>query len=529
MTDGGEAHDGASSLSRRPALASLVAALCLAVSLVPARAQDVDAYGRLADYATFFEPETAAVLGISPETGRLTDFSEEGLAARARGFEQLRAGLRGPPLFPNMPEDLAGAVDPRAFLDRRVADFRRVRAWARSPLYYVRAGSAALAAVALDPGLDERERRQALTERARQLPNVLDAASAALVNPPRVLSRQALVEGRMLARWIAARAVRAASLPEGGEKWALTQALEAAGEALRAFLDQVEADYLLRANGAPGLGEAVVSEIAATYGFDGAYHVLETLEAAVAALEAERRRNPAPAVPDSLLGAALPRVPLAAAVAARWPGAGPAPSVRVSRGPEIAGRGPVAAAWRPGAVASSGGRARVHVAEERAGGADLATRAVGDISAAAWLLPVVGTSSGEANAAWARTRLIVAWDGLGHAVRWFATAAAAPLDDPRDNGDSALSEARAARLALLVHLGRLDASGALERMRDAGAQAGDASRWLAGNMSDPAGVVAPALGFVLWERWRDRGRPMPARAVTEWLRAHGPRSPTTGA
>lgn len=507
--------------ARNPALLPLAVSLFSAVSLVPLRAaQDVDVYERLANYATFFEPETAAFLGLSPERGRVTDLSEEGLAARARGFERIRAGLRGPPLFPNMPEDLAGAVDARRFLDRRVAGFRRVRAWARSPLCYVRAVAAALASVELDPGLEEAERRQALTERARQLPYVLSAASAALVNPPRFLSRQALAEGPTLRQWIAALAFRTASLPEGGEKWALAQALEAADESLQAFLERTEAD-LPSANGAPGLGEDVVSEIAVSYGFDGALHVLEILNAATAALEAEPSRAPSPAAPDSMSAGPSPPVSLSAAVAARWPGAGRPPAVSISYGPAVVHRGGVAVAWRPGASASSGGLARVHVARERAGdGAALASRVVSEAAPAAWLLPAAGMPSGSGNAAWARTRLLVAWDGLEAAVRWFAraTAAGGALLPPEERR-AALTEAAAARSALLVHLGRLDVPGALDRLPKTGAHSADASRWLAGNLSDPSGIVAPALGFVLWRRWRDSGRAPPAAALAEWLRA----------
>lgn len=509
--------------ARSLALAPLAVSLFSAVSFAPLRAaQDVDVYERLANYATFFDPETAAFLGLSPETGRVTDLSEEGLAARARGFERIRAGLDGPPLFPNMPEDLAGAVDPRGFLDRRVAGFRRVRAWARSPLYYVRAVAAALASVELDPGLEEPERRQALTERARQLPYVLSAASAALVNPPRFLSRQALAEGRTLRQWMAALAFRTASLPEGGEKWALAQALEAADASLQTFLDRTEADYLPRGSGAPGLGEDVVSEIAVSYGFDGALHVLEILNAATAALEAERSRAPGPAAPDSMSAGPPPPVSLSAAVAARWPGAGRPPAVSISYGPAVVHRGGVAVAWRPATSASSGGLARVHVARERAGdGAALASRVVSEAAPAAWLLPAAGVMpSGNGNAAWARSRLLVAWDGLEPAVRWFARATAAggaplPLEERR----AALTEAAAARLALLVHLGRLDAAAALERLPKTGAHAADASRWLAGNLSDPSGIVAPALGFVLWRRWRDSSQAPPATLLADWLRA----------
>ncbi len=506
---------------RRPLLPAGVA---IVFAAGPAAAQESRPYERFAGFATFFEPETAALLGLSAETGRVSDFAEEGLAARARGYQRLRSAAAGPLLFPNAPDELDAALDPHRFLDRRVAEFHRVRAWARSPLYYVRGVAEALAAVEIDPGLDGPERRRALTERARQAPYVLDAAAAALVNPPRLLARQALFEGRILDRWIGALAARTAQIPEGRQKWALAQALDAAAAALRAFLDRLEEDAPSRSNGAPGLGEEVLSEIARNYGFDGAYHLVETLEAAVAEMRAGGGR----ATGDAAARLASPLRPdadvsLGRAVAARWPGSDPAPAVAASFGPGIAGRGPVVAAWRPGSARSSGGLARIYVAED--GAADqLVEAALAEAAAPAWLFSAAdspaeaATGGGDRRDPRAAVRLIVAWDGLAPAARWLAMATVSRASGETGGGaGAALAEAEAARLAALVHLGRIGPRDALERLATTGAPSRDASRLLAGHLSDPTGIAAPALGLLLFRLWRERGAPPPASLFTEWL------------
>ncbi len=526
----------------------------------PVQEREARPYERFAAFLSFFEPETAVLLGLSGETGRLSDLGEEGLAARTRGYRELREGLAGSRLFPQAPGGLAAAVDPGLFLDRRIAGFLRVRPWARSPLYYVRAAAEALATVDLDPALDPPERRRALTERARQLPYLLDAASAALVNPPRILTDQALAEGRLLERWIAETAVRAARLPEGGEKWALEQSLETASSTVVEFLGSLDADFGPRANGAPGLGEAVVSELARTYGFDGAYHVVETLGRAAEAMEAARRVAASaerldPSPPESAAS-------LASGFAAQWFGAGPAPAVATRFGPRVAGRPPVSVAWRRGASPSSRGLAWIHVAEDQADAPGLLEAVLADAASQAWLREAVGAdgpasrrdtgadspaarpAGDNSPAARSATRLLVAWDGLAPAARWFALATqASPAEAGSRDGrttvslsqaaDLARTEAEAARLAALVHLGLLDAHDATRQIAasmgaappgdDVTSQPGnsEARRLLAGHLSDPTEIFAPALGFLLFERWLQQNLPPPASLFEEWLGAAG--------
>lgn len=509
-------------------VAGVAALFAAAMSL---QGQDRRPYERFAGFATFFEPETAALLGLSPDAGRMSDLGEEGLAARARGYRQLRAELVGPPLFPNAPEELAGALDPRRFADRRVAEFHRVRAWSRSPLYYVRAAADALAAVDLDPGLSESGRRRALTARARQMPYLLDAAATALVNPPRILASQALAEARMLALWIEALAARTAELPEGGEKWALAQALEAADASLRSFADWLASEAPARAHGAPGLGEEVLSEIARSCGFDGAYHLLETLEAAVAARRQSgvRRASEAGRAAGGADRRPADPVSLAAAVEARWPGPGAAPSIAVFFGPPAPGRGTVSAAWRPAAVGDSVGLVRLYVAEDRVA-EPLAGAALAETAAQAWLFGATAPgadASARRHGGWAASRRLVAWNGLAGAVRWLAAATLSGTGGRGAGGDgldAATLEAEVARTAGLVHLGRLDARAATVQLEATGAHAGDVSRLLTGHLHDPAGICGPALGFVLFRLRRDQGSPPPASALAEWLHADPPAS-----
>ena len=517
-----------------------------------AHAQEERPHERFSAFLSFFEPETSAALGLSGEMGRLSDRGEEGLAARARGYRQLRNAAALLRLFPEAPSPLVAAVDPVLFLDRRITTFSRVREWARSPLHYVRAAAEALALVELDPGLGPRERRRALTERARQLPYLLDAAAAALVNPPRILAGQALVEGRLLQTWIAEAAARGGKLPEGGEKWALAQSLEAAADAVAAFLDMLEADFAARANGVPGLGEDVLSELARTYGFDGAYHVAETLARAVEALESAHgldaaltREAPTGMTnfgPPPAHAAAPPSEPaqigpdsvgsLASMLVAGWPGSAPVPAVATRFGPRIAGRLPVSVAWRPGTPAISGGLAWLYVADDVARTPYLVEAALADAASQVWIRAAVGVGPAPPDP-WTAARLFVAHEGLAPAARWFALAG--PIATPdrgrraaqaavRPAAELALAEAEAARIATLVHLGLLRADDAIQQLAGiAGAGSAEAARLLANHLSEPSGIFAPALGFVVFELWIQQGRPPPASLFADWLGAEGER------
>ncbi len=496
--------------------------------------ETVSPYGDLAAFLRYFEPERAANLGLGGFAERVDDLSEEGLAGRALGYRDFRARLSfsGADLFPNAPGDLAPILDADRFLARRIANFSSVRSQARSPLYYIRAVSRALVHVELNPALGESERRRALTVRARQLPHALESARSAVVNPPAILTRQAIQEGRETENWIGTLLVRYAALPESGEKWALDQALSDLRAALNGYVNELDTDILPLSRGREGLGEESVSAIARTFGFDGVYHALETLGRAVqettadldqrlAAMGMDRRAVQAPGQPLRPVD-----IPLFTwELSRQWPEEVD-PRIGVDFGPPLSGfPGALATVW-PGVGRSSAHSVRLYAVRNgsisREGILELAVaQAWGYHGLARGLSPVrEGDDVGN-------IRLLMAWDGLSGPVGWFtlATRHRYSSDGPPAFGagnhaaNQAVLEAEAARSAAGVHLGETTADEAVARLATiAGIPREGARRLLTGHLSDPADIFAPAVGFVLYEIWRRRGEPDPMGFFAELLK-----------
>ena len=514
-------------MSRLPTLLATGFAAVLPAGL--AAQQVPDPYDALTAFVNFFEPERSASLGLSGFDGRVTDLSEEGLAARDLGYRRLRSNLAAAPLFPRAAEALAPLLDPRRFLDRRIVSFSQARPWERSPLYYVRATARAMVQSELNPALSTDERRRALTVRARQLPHTLASADGVLVNPPHILVAEAMQEARELEEWLGRLNRRYGGFPESADKWALERAvgdLTVAVTGYRAYLDSA---WLSASNDHAALGAEFLGEMARGFGLDGIYHAVELLDHAVAGTRPHPPASDTPpetgdVFPSRAAGFGRPnRAQVVSALAAQWPGVGTEPRITLDVGQPVPGYASVLVAVPPGAAKTEVRGLGMHAAEY---GEPLSAQAVLELAAAeaTWYdalttglglrLPSPGQAARAGPEPRAQTaappaQVVVAWDALAGAARWLALALAAQSDDPAWHaGREAFREAVAARAAFGVHMGNTGVQGAVQRLREqADVSDGRARRMLAGLVSDPLAIFYPALGSALMELWRQQGQP----------------------
>lgn len=231
---------------------------------------------RFHDFFLYFEPDIASLLGSRLYDSRIPDLSEEGLAARIRGYRDLRTEL-----------GLREAEDTplTQYLRQRVTQFDDFRPWSWAPSFYLEPVARSLWVIEESPDLPQTDRISLLTQRARQLPTALEAAEGTLLFPPRFLVGAGVRRTGELRRYVEHLLAFYRTLPEGGQKWGLERALTDLRAALEAHEEWLGTEALRASSTQTGVGERGISTLSVTYGLDGILHASEIARA----VEAEAR------------------------------------------------------------------------------------------------------------------------------------------------------------------------------------------------------------------------------------------------
>jgi hypothetical protein len=235
----------------------------------------------------YFNPVYATSMGGVGYESRLPDVSPAGTAARTQAYRDWAQRVE--------------AVDFRALsldqeMDLRVVlrtsrlamiEAEEIRPWARNPLFHARIIREGLEPLVGDPGPDDGARLQALAARQRQIPTLLAEARSSLVDPPRLLTQQAIQELEGTLTWLRRDLPsRFASSPEAQPKWEFERSNASTVAEVEGYLTFLREDVLPRSQGPLALGAETVDRLVMAAGLapDGAT-LLAEVEGEVARLQ----------------------------------------------------------------------------------------------------------------------------------------------------------------------------------------------------------------------------------------------------
>ena len=198
----------------------------------------------------YFHPVHATLLGVHDYDGRLPDLSEEGILALGQAYSEWlsrleevdRSGLREPALQDHRVMEYA--------IRESLLELNGLRRWRSDPGVYLEIISQALAPLTGSSFAPLAERMGSVTERERQIPNLLAQARRNLVNPPREATQRSLERSAELLVFLRRTLPSAfASVQEGPDKWAFEQMTRQAISELDSFTTYLQDDLLPRSNG----------------------------------------------------------------------------------------------------------------------------------------------------------------------------------------------------------------------------------------------------------------------------------------
>ena len=203
-------------------------------------------------------PSIAAGNGLHMHDGELEDFSAEAMAAKAAWFRAMKARFDSIPADRLPPDERVDQRIITGVIDGWLLDIEVAKSWQRNPMVYASAISDGVHNLMTMENAPPAARMELVTSKLRQVPRLLDAAKANLINPPRTLAERGVTMFRGASGMLETDLALALPGPRG-EAWdSMNVEAKRARAAIDAFVAHLETNVVPRANGAIALGAPYV-------------------------------------------------------------------------------------------------------------------------------------------------------------------------------------------------------------------------------------------------------------------------------